>query len=166
MNEDRIANHFSKAEFFLFINEQGEEVSRHANPVHKAHCAGKKDLLELLSCQHADRIVVRNIGKQMLGKLLAHRFAVFQTNCGRRDTVELANPEVAGLNTLTDAEQGRPSSNHDEKKKECSCRHNNKGAISKQERHHHKGGHNAHRGRGRCGQGESRGHHCCRNTPV
>jgi predicted Fe-Mo cluster-binding NifX family protein len=181
MNDDRIANHFSKADNFLFINEQGEEISRHINPIYNAHCAGKNDLLELFGRQHAERIVVRNIGKQMLGKLLAHRFAVFQTNCGRHDIFELANPEAAGLNSLTDAEQGRPSSNHEEKNNKRGCRHNNKEILSKQghccqqradssevlERHHHKDGHNAHnRGRGRCGHGESRGHHCCRNTPV
>lgn len=183
MNEDRIANHFSKAENFLFINEQGEEVSRHDNPVHNSHCAGKKDLLELLIRQHAERIVVRNIGKQMLGKLLAHRLAVFQTNSSRRGTVELANPEAAGLITLTEADQGRPSLNHEVKKNEGSCRHNRE-SISKQgrccqsrtdghghaaqERYHHEfRRHNAHdRGHGRCGNAEPRGHRCCRKTPV
>lgn len=180
MNEDRIANHFTKAENFVFINEQGEEVSRHANPAHSIHCAGKQNLLDLLIQQHAERIVVRNIGMQMLGKLLAHQLTVFQTNGGRRNTVELANPEAAGLVPLTEADQGRPSLNHEVKKKEGGCRHK-RVSISKQGRccqqqtdgheaygrHQHKNGHNAHnRGHGRCGHGTSRGSHCCRTTPV
>ncbi|MGR5063704.1 NifB/NifX family molybdenum-iron cluster-binding protein [Photobacterium sp. DNB22_13_2] len=180
MNEDRIANHFSKAVNFLFINEQGEEVSRHANPLHSTHCTGKKDLLDLLIQQRAERIVVRNIGKQMLGKLLAHRLAVFQTDSGRRNTIELANPEATGLIILTESGQGRSSLNYEAKQKEDGCRHHKK-AISKQghccqqrtndqgtqERHHHKGCHNTHnREHDRCGHGKSRGRHCCRNTSV
>ncbi|MCW8328486.1 hypothetical protein MD588_06650 [Photobacterium sp. SDRW27] len=183
MNEDRIANHFTKAENILFINEQGEEVSRHANPVLRANCASKKDLLNLLIQQRAERIVVRNIGRQMLGKLLSHQLAVFQTHCGRRNTAELTNPEAIGLVSLTGAEQGRPSLNHEAKEKEGGCRHN-KEATSKQGRRcqqrtnghavqehdyhecHRQNGHSHGRGHGRCGDAKPRGHRCCRNTPA
>ena len=175
MNEDRIANHFSKAEAFLFIDEQGEEVSRHANPVHGGHCGGKKGLVELLVREHAERIIVRNIGQQMLGKLLAHRLNVFQSDSGRRSTVELVNPDAAGLVAVTEAAQGRPSLNHEAKQKEGGCEHHKKasseqGRCCRQKgeeqgghsRHHHKGCHNDHnRSHGRCGQGGAKGRHAC-----
>jgi predicted Fe-Mo cluster-binding NifX family protein len=175
MNEDRIANHFSKAETFLFINEQGEEVSQHVNPVHRGHCDGKKSLVDLLTQQHAERIIVRNIGQQMLGKLLAQQLEVFQSGSGRRSTAELANPEAVGLVALTEVAQGRPSVNHATKQKEGGCRHHQK-AGSEQGRccqqdeeqtgqpghHHHKGCHNGHkRSHGRCGQGRQKGRHGC-----
>ena len=36
-----------------------------------------------------ERVVVRNIGERMLGKLLAHQLQVVQTECGRRSVAEL-----------------------------------------------------------------------------
>ncbi len=121
MNENRVASHFTKADTLLFINEQGVEISRHANPALNANCAGKQSLLELLSAEGAERVVVRNIGEQMLGKLLARQLAVLQTECGRRQASELAAPSAEGLRLLTEASQGRQSLNHEAKAKSGGC---------------------------------------------
>ncbi|RWX56064.1 NifB/NifX family molybdenum-iron cluster-binding protein [Photobacterium chitinilyticum] len=182
MNENHIANHFSKAEHFLFINEQGVEISRYPNPVQGAHYAGKKELLKLLLEQQAKRIVVRNIGQQMLGKLLSHQLAVVQTDSGRRSAVELVNSEAVGLVSLTDPEQGRPSPNHD------GCRHGQRRCHSHDKGHgdgcghrhgndkghgdgcgHRHGNDKGHgngcgKGHGRGGHGESKGRRCCHKS--
>ena len=159
MNEDRIANHFSKAEKFLFINEHGEEVSRHANPVYLAQSAGKKALLHMLIQQGADRVIVRNIGQRMLGKLLDHRLGVFQIERGRRDISELAKPEATGVITLTEAEQGRPSLNYDANKKEGGRQHHREAGL-KQGRcgHHRSHGHAAQEEHRECCGHNGRGH--------
>lgn len=170
MNENHIANHFSKAEHFLFINEQGVEISRHANPVQGAHCAGKKELLKLLLEQQAKRIVVRNIGRQMLGKLLSHQLAVVQTDSGRRSAVELVNSEAVGLVALTDPEQGRPSPNHDgchHGQRRCHSHGNDKGHGNGCGHSHgnDKGhGNGCGKGHGRGGHGESKGRRCCHKS--
>lgn len=180
MNNDHIASHFSKAEHFLFINDQGVEVSRHENPVLAAHCAGKKALLKLLLQHHAERVVVRNIGQKMLGKLLSHRLSVVQTDSGRRSAQELVSSETAGLFSLTEADQGRPSPKHND------CRHaerrcHSQGHSYSQDHNHGQGrGHGkgcgkrhgqgkqglAMQGCGRQGRGDHGGpksHHCCHN---
>jgi predicted Fe-Mo cluster-binding NifX family protein len=82
MNDDRIANHFTKANYLVFLDERGIEINRIDNPALAANCAGKQKMVGLLAEQQVDRIVVRNIGERMLGKLLARQFAVYQTNCG------------------------------------------------------------------------------------
>ena len=123
MNDDRIASHFSKAHSLLFVNEQGQELSRQPNPALAAGCAGKQRLVELLLANKAQRVVVRNIGERMLGKLLAHQLQVVQTDCGRRSVAELANPAAAPMPALTDASAGHLSFNYELKQaggKACS----------------------------------------------
>ena len=66
MSDDRVANHFTKADCLVFLDEQGVERNRVDNPARDASCAGKQKLVELLAEQQANRIVVRNIGEQRL----------------------------------------------------------------------------------------------------
>ena len=125
MNDDRVANHFTKANCLVFLDEHGIGINRVDNPALAATCAGKQKMVDLLAEQQVDRIVVRNIGEQMLGKLLARQFAVYQTNCGRRPASELVDPAVTGLVQLIQASQGRQSLNHEAKIKSggCGCNH-------------------------------------------
>ena len=125
MIDDRVANHFTKANCLVFLDEHGIEINRVDNPALAATCAGKQKMVDLLAEQQVDRIVVRNIGEQMLGKLLARQFAVYQTNCGRRPASELVDPAVTGLVQLIQASQGRQSLNHEAKIKSggCGCNH-------------------------------------------
>ena len=125
MNDDRVANHFTKANCLVFLDERGVEINRVDNPALAANCAGKQKMVDLLAEQQVDRIVGRNIGEQMLGKLLARQFAVYHTNCGRRSATELVDPVASGLVQLEQANQGRQSLNHEAKKKSggCSCHH-------------------------------------------
>ncbi len=125
MNDDRVANHFTKANCLVFLDERGIEINRVDNPALAEGCAGKQKMVDLLAEQQVDRIVVRNIGEQMLGKLLARQFAVYQTNCGRRSAHELVDPIASGLLQLHQASQGRQSLNHEAKAKSggCGCHH-------------------------------------------
>ncbi|MEA9389689.1 NifB/NifX family molybdenum-iron cluster-binding protein [Acerihabitans sp. TG2] len=124
MNEDRVAGHFSKAQSIAFINERGKELSRFANPALNTNCAGKQHLIDLLSKNNAQRVVVRNIGTQMLTRLLARQWAVFQVSGGFPDMATLASSNSNGLLPLTDLSQARPSPKHDAKKLSgCNCQH-------------------------------------------
>lgn len=121
MNDDRIANHFTKANYLVFLDERGIEINRADNPAVVANCAGKQKMVDLLAEQQVDRVVVRNIGERMLNKLLKQQFAVFQTNNGRRSAQELVDPRTNGLVQLHQANQGRQSLNHKTKKKSGGC---------------------------------------------
>ncbi|WJY13699.1 NifB/NifX family molybdenum-iron cluster-binding protein [Pectobacteriaceae bacterium CE90] len=121
MNEDRIAGHFTKALSIAFINEHGTEISRHANPALDTNCTGKQQLIELLLEQQADHIIVRNIGTQMLGRLLEHHFQVFQLDGRQPDTLK---PDDIPVTALTEASQGKASPNHANKPEGgCGCHH-------------------------------------------
>jgi predicted Fe-Mo cluster-binding NifX family protein len=154
MNDDRIANHFTRADSLLFIDAEGREISRHANPALEAECGGKQRLLDLIVRQGAERVVVRNIGRQMLDRLLEQNLIVLQTGRGHRHVADLS--QFADLVALTDASQGRPSSHHDEQAGGCGCGHQHGHSHSHDAEHQccgqHKGHqHHAHgRGHGRC----------------
>ena len=169
MNDDRVASHFTKANCLVFLDERGIEINRVENPALAANCAGKQKMVDLLAEQQVDRIVVRNIGEQMLGKLLARQFAVYQTNCGRRLASELVDPAATGLVQLNQASQGRQSLNHEAKIKTggCGCNHHD-GEPSDACCHATKpaqqemmatGRRNQVQGKG-CGRGQGRGR-CC-----
>lgn len=160
MNDDRVASHFTKAHCLVFLDEQGKEISRIANPAREEKCAGKQQMVDLLAEKQVGQVIVRNIGEQMLGKLLARQFAVYQTHCGRRSPSELVNTVSGGLTQLEQASQGRQSLHHEAKKNSggCGCNHDghNQSRVGcgsnephqEQGTHCHQGQHG--RGRGRC----------------
>lgn len=121
LNNDRIANHFTKAGTLLFIDERGTELSRHTNPALNAGCSGKQDMLELLSDQKATHVIVRNIGERMLGKLLDRQFSVFQARHSHYQAGTPIKPGTEDLLPLTEAGQGRRSLNHAAREKSASC---------------------------------------------
>lgn len=117
VNDDRVANHFTKASHLVPVDERGVELSRTENPALGADCSGKRKLVDLLVQQQVSRVVVRNIGERMLGKLLGHQIAVYQTDCGRRLFTELCDPDTRVLTELNKPEQGRQSFHHEAKGK-------------------------------------------------
>ncbi|WP_413166275.1 NifB/NifX family molybdenum-iron cluster-binding protein [Aeromonas salmonicida] len=117
MNDDRVASHFTKANYLVFVDERGVEINRVDNPALAANCAGKQKIVDLLVEQQINRVVLRNIGEQMLGKLLARQFVVYQTNCGRRLPSELGDLAASDLVQLKQASEGRQSLNNEVKKK-------------------------------------------------
>lgn len=144
VNDDRVANHFTKANYLAFVDERGVELSRIENPARGADCSGKRKLVDLLVQQRVSRVVVRNIGEQMLGKLLGHQIAVYQTDCGRRLFTEMCAPNTSVLTELNKPDQGRQSFNHEAKGKKC-C--NSDGGTAENECLR---GHQHHHGNGRC----------------
>lgn len=152
MKGDHVASHFTKADSFVFVNENGDVLSRKANPALKANCSGKKDLLDMLQAENAQRVIVRNIGERILGKLLESQFAVYQTSCGRQSVKELVSEQADKLTHMTSPSQGRQSLNYEAKQANggCGCEHN-------EHEHHHGEGHCCQniqsgqaQGRGRC----------------
>ena len=125
MTETRISGHFSRADHFVFLNDQGEVVARCANPALDGECSGKEALLTLLSEQGAERIVVRHVGQKMLGELLERRLEVFRVGHGSNGVADLVDPQARHLMPLTEAGQGRVSLHHEAKQKDggCGCHH-------------------------------------------
>ncbi len=158
MKEDRVASHFTKADSFVFLNENGDVLSRKANPALNANCSGKKDLLAMLLAENAKRVIVRNIGERILGKLLESQFAVFQTNCGRQNVQELVSAQAEKLTQMTSPSQGRQSLNYEAKQANggCGCEHDghepHQSCCEQDGQHEHS--HHQH-GAGRCCQNRS-----------
>lgn len=121
MKEDRFSGHFSRAESLLLCNERGETLGCHHNPAFDRGCNAKQALRDFLVQQNVSRVMVRNIGQQMLGRLLSWGIAVFKIQGGHVTFDELFNPETTILIPLTDTDQGRVSQNHERKRKEGSC---------------------------------------------
>lgn len=142
VNDDRVANHFTKASHLVLVDERGVELSRTENPALGADCSGKRKLVDLLVQQQVSRVVVRNIGERMLGKLLGHQIAVYQTDCGRRLFTELCDPDTRVLTELNKPEQGRQSFHHEAKGKKCCHSDGNtaENACQGGRQHHHGNG--------------------------
>ncbi|MGN5046658.1 NifB/NifX family molybdenum-iron cluster-binding protein [Aeromonas sp. 23P] len=66
-------------------------------------------MAELLQAQGARRIVLKNIGSKMLGKLLGSGLAVYQASQGRLAMADMLSNESGNLTELTSAEQGSAS---------------------------------------------------------
>ena len=146
VDENKISDHFSKAEEFVFINEKGEQVKRLANPVLNAEgCPGraKRALVEQLAQENPDRIVVRDLGGCMLRKLLAGNFKVFKTNA--RALFEDLNDNLL---PMTEPDQGRAS--HHAHKHEHKHEHGHGGGCCGKHKHDHHGKHQHGHGEG-CG---------------
>lgn len=132
VTNDRIAGHFTKADSFIFINQQGRIVCHHINPARESGCAGKKSLLSLLTKQNAKRVITRNIGERMLGKLLALELQVFKSSASEIDTLELSLETAQSITPLTSPEQGRKSTHYEARQAEggCGCSHNDESESS------------------------------------
>lgn len=103
---ERIAGHFTKAEQFLFTDQNTSELKE--NPALKGRgCGGKKSLLALLKSQYTDVVLIRNIGEKMLANLLKANIRVFRTN-GR---ISLEAINLSSLTELTKPSQGRACKN-------------------------------------------------------
>lgn len=122
LSNDRIAGHFTKAESFLVLGPQGQKISTHTNPAFNNHdCATKKKILDLFKAEKIERVIVRNIGQRILGKLLNNQMQVFKSDVNYLDQEVLLNNEHSFLKALTKVEQGRPSLLHEAKDKDCGC---------------------------------------------
>lgn len=110
IDEDRIANHFTKATQLMITDERQRILARITNPALNASCDGKKAMVAALHEAGVTRVVVRNIGQRMLGQLLDSGIAVYQAMTGRLP--QDGHIDESLLTALTSAEQGRPSPNY------------------------------------------------------
>lgn len=121
MKDEHIASHFSKADSVLMINEQAEVVASFINPALTSGCDGKRKLVELIQAHGANRVIVRNIGQQLLSKLLNQQLEVFHAKNGRTEIAYFANEHLAECEPYLEASQGRPSTNHIAKQGKGGC---------------------------------------------
>ncbi|AZG73374.1 NifB/NifX family molybdenum-iron cluster-binding protein [Shewanella livingstonensis] len=112
MKAENISSHFSKADEILFIDVQAQVIGRFANPALLDGCEGKQQLVSLLLAQGANRVIVRNIGQQLLSTLLSQQLMVFHANNGRTAIESFAGAVLADCEQYTQASQGRPSTKH------------------------------------------------------
>ncbi len=127
IKDEHIANHFSKAESFIMVNEQASIVARFDNPALSEGCEGKRKLVELIKAHGATRVIVRNIGQQLLSKLLNQQLDVFHAKSGRTAITYFANEHLAECEPYLDALQGRPSTKHIAKQGKGGCCDHNHG---------------------------------------
>ncbi|GGP42164.1 hypothetical protein GCM10009347_07360 [Shewanella algicola] len=121
IKDDHIASHFSRADSMIIINEQAEVIARFANPALAAGCDGKKQLLNLIVAHGAERVIVRNIGQQLLSKMLNHQLNVFHVKNGRTAIEELASDHLPQCEQFSEVTQGRPSMKHLAKQANGGC---------------------------------------------
>lgn len=121
INDTRISPHFSRAPALMFIDETGEVVGRYVNPGAKGGCADKREMLELIVSQGATRAIVRNLGQQMLGKLLDKNMTVFQLERGVPERMDALIDQLSEMIPMTKIEQARPSKKFEAKNSQCDC---------------------------------------------
>ena len=125
VSNDRIASHFTKAERFIVINDQGQKTNTQVNPALNNHdCSAKKMIIELFKTEKVKRVIVRNIGQRILGKLLANDMLVFKSDVNYIDNAVVLDDTHSYLTALTSVEEGRPSLNHEKKGADCGCHDN------------------------------------------
>ena len=116
---DRVANHFMKADQFAFIDGDNTLIKDVASPAAgDSSCSDKSAAINVIKEMNVDAVIIRNIGERSLGKLLNAGIRVFQV-AGRTSLSQAIN---SPLTELTNASEGRPSTNH-EKKGGCSHDH-------------------------------------------
>ena len=126
VHKGHLAGHFTKAEQFQFIDDQGIIVGSCANPALGTTCIDKNNLLSIFEQYKAERIIVWNIGERMLGKLMSKSLRVYKALNPRQALAEFTSPATENLMELTQSTQGRPSRNYHAKqhqRSECCCGH-------------------------------------------
>ncbi|WP_434362140.1 hypothetical protein NF212_18265 [Parasalinivibrio latis] len=113
-----LAGHFSKAAELAIFDSTGSLTKRLPNPARESGCANKKVVFDLIAEQNVHRIIVRNIGQKMLGKLLAMNVDVFKSS-SMLDADSLADLDLAKLLPLTSAAQGRECARRGKTDKGC-----------------------------------------------
>ena len=121
MKAENISNHFSKADEVLFINDQAQVVGRFTNPALLDGCEGKQQLVSLILAQGANRVIIRNIGQQLLSKLLNQNLSVFHAKNGRTELQHFAAAVLSDCEQYTQVSQGRPSVKHIAKQANGGC---------------------------------------------
>ena len=127
MRNEHIASHFSRADSVIMVNESANIVARFVNPALNKSCEGKQQLVELIKAHGATRVIVRNIGQQLLAKLLRQQLDVFHAKNGRTEIAYFANEHLAECEPYLDALQGRPSTKHIAKQGKGGCCDHNHG---------------------------------------
>ncbi|MDC0612477.1 dinitrogenase iron-molybdenum cofactor [Vibrio sp.] len=148
--DNQLSNHFTKAHHFVFVDDNGALICSAPNPSLGAGCSGKKHLVDMLLANHADRVVVKNIGAKMLSRLFESKIEVLMTDKGRRSNLQglLEDPNVT---RLVDLSRARTSINFDRKQFEGGCceQHGHENALensccqsldslSRQRKNHHR----------------------------
>lgn len=104
--EEKLAHNFSKAELFIFYNEEGKKIAVQKNPaLGVTGCNAKHSIISLFKKLNVDMVIVRKIGEKTLTKLLDAGFKVEQGNT-RNSIAELIVNAKLNKNGLTNPSQG------------------------------------------------------------
>ncbi len=161
VNKNRLANHFVKAPEFAFFNADNTLIKVTDNPAKTSSCcSGKKATVALLQESNVKKVIVRNIGQRMLGRLLKADIQVFQSPFGGEADAILNRLE--SCKELTEAEQGKLPAKH-------ASGHSSKGGCGGHAEggkegcgcgSHSEGSDHDHSGNAGCGKDKSKGK-CC-----
>lgn len=107
LSQGRLAAHFTRAEQLQIMSPEGAVLATLPNPAAGEGCSGKQALLAALKAHRVSRVLVRNLGERMLGRLLASGLQVMQYRSARLPWPQLL--ASSNLLPLTQISQGRPS---------------------------------------------------------
>lgn len=110
LSQGRLAAHFTRAEQLQIMSPEGAVLATLPNPAAGEGCSGKQALLAVLKAHRVSRVLVRNLGERMLGRLLASGLQVMQCRSARLPWPQLL--VSSNLLPLTQISQGRPSRRH------------------------------------------------------
>lgn len=161
---DKLSNHFVRAELFHYFSPAADQLGQFVNPTLNSSCEGRQQLIEQFKALNIDTLMLRNIGQNMLARLLAEGFTIWQVKGNqplKAITASLSEPHKIATQ-LTDVSQARPSVNAIKAKGQSHhcCRHNGQQTESHCD---HRGQHCHHEGKGQhgsqCCHHQHRGNH-------
>jgi predicted Fe-Mo cluster-binding NifX family protein len=106
LSQGRLAAHFTRAEQLQIMSPEGAVLATLPNPTAGEGCSGKQALLAVLKAHRVSRVLVRNLGERMLGRLLASGLQVMQCRSARLPWPQLL--ASSNLLPLTQISQGHP----------------------------------------------------------
>ena len=122
VTNNQISGHFTKADEFLLIDEQGATIKRLSNPILETEgCKGKakRALLQQIVQCNPERVIVRGIGECMLRKLLSHDFRVFKSDSRELGDIHTVN----NLIQMTQPDQGKKPPHRQSQNNCCNKQH-------------------------------------------
>ncbi|MFM2481737.1 NifB/NifX family molybdenum-iron cluster-binding protein [Celerinatantimonas sp. YJH-8] len=160
MQQDLVSNHFTRADKFVILDPSGRALAEFENPALSQGCSGKQLILTQCLALEIDTLLIRNIGQNMLSRLLRHGLTIWQLHRNQSlETIRSQLEDITQIATqLTDVSQGRPSikaihrmpSDH----QRC-CQHQGQAHGQGHCHEHAKSDAECH--------SKGQGHHCCRH---
>lgn len=129
LTNDRLSNHFTKAEYIMFIDENGQLIEKIVNPALSSNCSGKSEMLAKITEQGATHILVKNIGERMYARLARAGLVILQAKTARQDVLSILSE--SNYDVMNTPENARRSTNYEKKQANGGCHHHHADTTEK-----------------------------------